>query len=157
MTRAGGRLAALIRMAAGVIFVAEGYSKATGDFVRGGFAAQAREIAAKAWPFWGRFLHGVVLPSAAAVAWLVALGELAVGLGLLVGLWTRVASCGGALLVLSFLLGQSYVPGGSWDRWVTAGLSSKFAILLLLLIGVADAGKVWGVDGRARGRKGIRA
>jgi thiosulfate dehydrogenase [quinone] large subunit len=125
VTRAGGRLAALIRMATGAIFVAEGYSKAAGDFVRGGFAAQAREIAAKAWPFWGRFLHFVVIPKGAAVAWLVALGELAVGLGLLVGLWTRLASCGGALLVFSFLLGQSHVPGGSWDRWVTAGLASK--------------------------------
>ena len=156
MTRAAGRLAALIRMAAGAIFVAEGYAKTTGDFVRGGFGTQAREIAAKAWPFWSRFLHGVVLPNAAAVAWLVALGELAVGLGLLLGLFTRVASSGGALLVLSFLLGQSYVPGGSWDRWVTAGLVSKFAILLLLLIGLADAGKVWGMDGRARGRKGIK-
>lgn len=157
MTPLGGRIAALVRIATGAIFVAEAYAKITGEFVRGGFARQAGEIAAKAWPFWGRFLHGFVIPNASSVAWVVALGELAVGLGLLAGLWTRAASAGGVLLVLSFLLGQSYVAGGSWDRWVTAGLPSKFAVLLLILIGAADAGKVWGMDASRRGRKGIRA
>jgi uncharacterized membrane protein YphA (DoxX/SURF4 family) len=150
------RGAALIRIATGAIFVAEGYSKITGPFVRGGFGKNAQEIAAKAWPVWGRFLHAVVIPNAAAVAWLVAAGELAVGLGLLAGVWTRWASAGGALLVLSFLLGQFYVPGGSWSDWVTAGLPSKFAILLLCLIGLVDAGRVWGLDGRRKGRKGFR-
>lgn len=156
MTPAAGRVAALVRIATGALFVAEGYSKIAGDFVRGDFAGQAREIAAKGWPFWSRFLQGAVIPNASAVAWLVAAGELAVGIGLLLGLWTRAASAGGVLLVLSFLLGQSYAPGGSWDRWVTAGLVSKFAVLLLLLIAAADAGKEWGLDGRARSRKRIR-
>jgi uncharacterized membrane protein YphA (DoxX/SURF4 family) len=157
MSLASARIAALVRMLTGVLFIAEGYGKVSGRFVHGGFAEQAREIATKAWPFWGRFLHDAVLPNAAAVAWVVALGELAVGIGLFLGLWTRVAALGGALLVLSFLLGQSYVPGGPWDGWVTAGLTSKFAVLLLVLIGMSDAGKVWGMDGRVRkGKRGIR-
>jgi len=150
MSVAGARAAALVRMAAGVIFLAEGYSKIAGKFVRGAFADQSREIAAKAWPFWGRFLHGFVIPSAPAFAWFIALGELATGLGLLLGLWTRVASFGGALLVLSIALGQTYVPGETWDRWVTAGLPSKFAVLLLVLLGATGVGRVWGMDGRVR-------
>ena len=154
--RWAGRIAALVRIASGAIFVAEGYGKVAGNFVHGDFAKSATSMAAKAWPFWQRFLHGFVLPNASAVAWLVALSELAVGLGLVLGLWTRAACAGGALLVLTFLFGQSYVPGSSWDSWVTAGLTSKFAILLLVLLAAADAGRVWGFDGRPRGRKAIR-
>lgn len=149
-------MASLVRIAAGIIFVAEGWGKVSGGFVHGDFSKQASGMAAKAWPFWQRLLHGFVLPNAAAIAWLVALSELAVGFGLVLGLWTRVACAGGALLVLTFLFGQSYVPGSSWDSWVTAGLTSKFAILLLLLLAACDAGRVWGLDGRARGRKTIR-
>lgn len=150
-------MAAIVRILTGVIFVAEGYGKLTGAFVRGGFASQAGEIAQKAWPVWSGFLKTVVLPGAPAFGWLVAIGELAVGLGLVAGLWSRAASFGGALLVLSFLLGQSYVPGAAWEDWVTAGLSSKLAILLLVLLGVLDAGRVWGWDGRMRSRRGVRA
>ncbi|HEY7112826.1 MAG TPA: DoxX family membrane protein [Thermoanaerobaculia bacterium] len=154
--RWAARAASLARIAAGIIFVAEGWGKVTGGFVHGDFAKQASGMAAKAWPFWQRFLQGFVLPNAAAIAWLIAVSELALGLGLVLGLWTRAACACGALLVLSFLLGQSYVPGGSWDSWVTAGLTSKFAILLLVLLGIADTGRVWGLDGRPRGRRAIR-
>jgi thiosulfate dehydrogenase [quinone] large subunit len=156
MSAGPARAAAVVRIATGAIFVAEGYSKVAGPFVRGGFQSQAREIATKAWPLWSRFLHAVVIPNAPAIAWLVALAELAAGLGLVLGFWTRAAAFGGALLVLSFALGQSYVPGASWDGWVTAGLASKFALLLLTLIGLVDAGRVWGMDGRAKRPKGIR-
>ncbi len=150
-------MVAIVRVLTGVIFVAEGFSKLAGPFVHGGFASQATEMAGKAWPFWSRFLHAVVLPGALAFGWLVAIGELAVGLGLVAGLWTRAASFGGALLVLSFLLSQSYAPGAAWDGWIKAGLTSKFAILLLVLLGILDAGRVWGWDGWARSRRGVRA
>jgi uncharacterized membrane protein YphA (DoxX/SURF4 family) len=151
MSAAAARILSLVRMATGAIFLALGYGKVTGQFVRGGFASDARETAAKAWPVWSRFLHSVVIPNASAVGWLIAAGELAVGTALLLGLWTRAASIGGSLLVLAFLLGQFYVPGKPWDGWVTAGLTSKFAILLLLALAAADAGKAWGFDGRPRG------
>jgi thiosulfate dehydrogenase (quinone) large subunit len=156
VTRGQARAAALVRIATGAIFVAEGYSKVAGTFVRGRFAEQAREIATKAWPFWANFLRSVVIPNASAVAWFVALAELSVGLGLVLGLWTRAACAGGSLLVLTFLLGQSYVPGASWDNWLTAGLTSKFALLLLALLAVTDAGKTWGMDGRAKSQRGVR-
>jgi len=151
------RAAALVRIAAGAIFVAEGYSKVAGPFVRGKFEEQARQIAAKAWPFWSHFLHSVVLPNATPVAWLVGFGELAVGIGLILGLWTRVACAGGAVLVLTFLLGQFWTPGGAWYDWITAGLTSKFALLVLALLAIADAGKTWGLDGRARRGRGIKS
>jgi uncharacterized membrane protein YphA (DoxX/SURF4 family) len=80
---------------------------------------------------------------------MVALGELALGIALLVGFLTRVAAAGGLLLLLTILLGQTYVPGSSWVTWVTAGLTTKFAILLLLLI-LAVGHAAWGLDGRSK-------
>jgi thiosulfate dehydrogenase [quinone] large subunit len=150
MSLGAARAASVVRIATGVIFIAEGYSKASGKFVRGGFAERAGEIAAKAWPVWAGFLRDAVVPNAATVAWLIAAGELAVGIGLVLGLWTRAACAGGALLVLAFLLGQFYAPAGSWADWIVAGLTSKFALLLLALLGLVDAGKTWGLDGRVR-------
>jgi uncharacterized membrane protein YphA (DoxX/SURF4 family) len=152
VTRGAARLAALVRIAAGVLFVAEGFGKAAGKFVHGGFAKSASGMTAESWPFWKSFLNSVVVPHAPLFAWVIALGELAVGIGLLLGLLTRFAAAGGVLLLLTILLGQTYVPGSSWEGWVTAGLTTKFAILLLLLIAAVGYG-AWGVDGR---RKKVR-
>jgi uncharacterized membrane protein YphA (DoxX/SURF4 family) len=143
------RLAALVRIGAGLLFVAEGYGKITGPFVRGGFARSATGMAPESWPFWRSFLRSVVVPHASLFGWMVALGELALGIALLVGFLTRVAAAGGLLLLFTILLGQTYVPGSSWVTWVTAGLTTKFAILLLLLI-LAVGHAAWGLDGRPK-------
>jgi thiosulfate dehydrogenase [quinone] large subunit len=148
------RAAAIVRILTGVLFVAEGLSKVTGDFVRGGFAAPLGRIAAGSFPFWKRFLETTVAPHADAFAWVVALGELSVGLGLIAGLWTRVAAAGGALLMLAIALGAARPePGASWDDWITSGLTPKLALLLLVLLCAVDPGKVWGLDARRRGRR----
>lgn len=147
---------AIVRIATGVIFVAEGFSKIAGDFVHGGFAQSAREMAAgKAWPFWSGFLKSVVIPNATGFGWFFALAELALGVALLLGFLTRAATIGGVLLMVILLLGQTDVRKGSWAEWVTTGLPTKFALLLLWLLFLSDAGRVWGVD--ARLRRGPRA
>ena len=147
---------AIVRMLTGVIFVAEGASKIFGEFVRGGFAKSVREVAAEAWPMWASFLRSVVLPNARPFGWFFALAELALGIGLLLGLLTRVASVCGVILMTLLLLGQTRVPGGSWEKWVTAGLTAKFALLLLWLLFLADAGRVWAVDAALRRGGGRR-
>lgn len=148
--------AAIVRILTGVIFFAEGFSKITGHFVRGGFAESAREMASgRAWPFWGGFLRSVVIPNATAFGWFFALAELALGVALILGFLTRVAAVGGILLMVILLLGQTDVGKGGWAEWVTAGLPTKFALLLLWLLFLADAGRVWGID--ARLRRGPRA
>jgi thiosulfate dehydrogenase [quinone] large subunit len=53
-------------------------------------------------------LLGVTAHHAVTVGLLIAFGELAVGLGVLLGLWTRAAAAGGMLLSLSFLLTVSW-------------------------------------------------
>jgi len=145
----GSRLTALVRIATGILFIAEGLGKAAGSFVHGAFAKDAEEMAHKAWPFWGSFLRAVVVPHASLFAWVVALGELLLGVALLLGLWTRVAATAGVLLLLTILLGQSYVPGAGWVGWITAGLTTKFAILLLLSLAASGYG-AWGFDARRR-------
>lgn len=147
MTSAEARLAAVVRIGTGALFIAAGAAKLQGDFVHG-FARSVEEMARESWPFWKSFLLSVVLPRAAVFGWAVAAGELAIGIGLFLGLATRVAAGAGAVLMVSILLCQSYVPGASWDKWVTAGLPTKFALLLFLLLVASNAGRVWGLDGR---------
>jgi len=143
------RAAAIVRILTGVLFVAEGLSKVTGSFVRGEFAGTVGKIAAASFPFWKRFLETTVAPHAEAFAWVIALGELAVGLGLIGGLWARVAAGGGALLMLAIALGQARPESGAaWDDWITSGLTPKLAMLLFVLLWAVDPGKVWGLDAR---------
>ena len=143
---------AIARILTGVIFIAEGAAKIGGEFVRGGFANSVRETAAEAWPMWGSFLRSVVLPNAGAFGWFFAVAELALGIGLVLGFLTRVAAVGGILLMVILLLGQTHVPGAGWEKWVTAGLTTKFALLLLWLVYLADAGRVWALDASLRRR-----
>jgi uncharacterized membrane protein YphA (DoxX/SURF4 family) len=152
MTNRALKAAAIIRILTGIIFVAEGWGKIAGDFVRGGFAESVRETAAEAWPFWSAFLRGAVLPNASAFSWFFAAAELALGIALVLGLFTRVAAIGGMLLMTILLLGQTNVGPAGWERWVTAGLTAKFALLLMGLLFLVDAGRVWGLDARLRKR-----
>jgi thiosulfate dehydrogenase [quinone] large subunit len=149
-TPATARGVAIARILTGVIFVAEGVSKIRGEFVRGGFAESVRETAGHAWPFWASFLRSTVLPNAGEFGWFFAVSELALGIALVLGLLTRVAAAGGMLLMVILLLGQTRVAEGGWEAWVTAGLVSKFALLLLWLLFLADAGRTWGLDARLR-------
>jgi thiosulfate dehydrogenase [quinone] large subunit len=68
-------------------------------------------------------------------AWLITLGELAVGLGLLLGALTGLAAFGGALMNMSFLL---------------AGSASSNPVLFTLAIGLILAWKVAGYYGLDR-------
>jgi uncharacterized membrane protein YphA (DoxX/SURF4 family) len=153
----GGRLAALVRIATGILFAALGLEKILGNFARGGFAKDVASMASTSWPFWRSFLQSTVASHASAFAWTVAVAELALGLALILGLWTRAAAVCGAMLTFTILLGQSYPgPHAPWDRWITAGLATRFALLLLLLLAASDAGRVWGVDGRRGPSFGVR-
>ncbi len=136
------------------MLIALGWGKATGEFVKTGFAQDTKAIAGETWPYVRTFLEHIVLPNANTFAWLLALSEIAVGIGLVLGLLTRVAAAGGVALMLAILMGTGRgEPGATWDQWVTAGMTAKFTLLLLLLLCAVDPGKVWGLDGVLQRRK----
>jgi thiosulfate dehydrogenase [quinone] large subunit len=81
----------------------------------------------------------------------IALAELAVGIGALLGLWTRVAAVGGALLALMLFLTVSF---HSSPYYTGADIVFFFAWLPLILAG---SGGVLSVDALIAGRVGREA
>jgi uncharacterized membrane protein YphA (DoxX/SURF4 family) len=145
------RSIALARIVAGAIFACSGFAKVTGAFVRGGFAKSAAEMAGQGYPFWRPFLQRVVVPHPEPFAWAVALGELALGLSLLSGLLVRWASAAGIVLMASIGFGGAWPgPHAEWHQYVTAWLAPAGYACLFLIFAAADAGRLWGLDGRRR-------
>ena len=92
------------------VFVPAGWGKVTGGEWLFGDGAPVEgmvggALASEGTPGWyAWFLENVVQPNAGLFATLVALGELAVGLGLLVGLLTGIAAFGGVFMNANFVL-----------------------------------------------------
>jgi thiosulfate dehydrogenase [quinone] large subunit len=88
-------------------------------------------------------IHSLLSPLvryATAVGLVIALGEVAVGIGMALGLWTRIAALGGALISLSLFLAVSFHS----TPWYTGSdIVFLFAFTPLL---IAGAGGVWSVD-----------
>lgn len=96
-------------------------------------------------PAWYKaFLAEVVIPHVRLFAWLDAAGELCVGVGLLLGLWTRAACLVALFLVLNYLSAKGFANP-------QAGLDKVFIVLTLILY-LGNAGRVLGLDGW-RGRR----
>ena len=88
-------------------------------------------------------LESLVLPNFEAFAWLVFLAELAVGLSLLTGTWTRLGALLGLAMSANLLVGLLDVPG-EWP-WSYAMMALLHGTIL-----VTAAGRVWGIDARLR-------
>ena len=85
------------------------------------------------------FLEGTVLPKAAVFATLQTYGEVAVGLGLVLGLLTGLAALVGLYLALNF---------GLATQWMSFGQQGFHLLLttsMIVFLG-ARAGRVWGLD-----------
>jgi len=97
-----------------------------------------------AYPFMVPVLRGFVLPHATAIAFLVAYGELAIGLALVLGLVVRPASAFGLLYMLSLLFSANY-PGAHARLWQYFGASLDHSVLALCFAAllIADSSVVW--------------
>jgi uncharacterized membrane protein YphA (DoxX/SURF4 family) len=87
---------ASLRFAVGCLFLVFGQYKVFGSqfTLHGGFQMWInRFIQDGAYPFMVPVLKSFVLPNATAIAFLVAYGELAIGLALVLGIWVRAAKC----------------------------------------------------------------
>ena len=100
----------VIRLYLAYIFIPAGWHKITeggwvfgdGSPIMGMVSGAASAEGTPTWYVW--FLENIVQPNAGLFATLVALGEFAVGLGLLVGLLTGIAAFGGVFLNANFIL-----------------------------------------------------
>jgi len=143
-----------VRIATSVFFLLFGEYKLAGPgFAHGGFQGYLRDfIANGAVSFYRPVLSGLVLPHAVVLGYVVGVVETFIGLSLLLGFLVRPASVVAALYLLNLTLATWWGPGHEAPFWRYFGAELDHLPLLLLFIVffAADAGRVWGLDGRRR-------
>ncbi len=143
-----------MRIATSVFFLLFGEYKLIGPgFAHGGFQTYLQDYIAKsAVGFYRPVLSGVVLPHAVFFGYVVGVVEMFVGVCLLLGFWVRPASVVGILFLLNLTLAAWWEPGHGVPLWRYFGarLDTLPLLLLLIIFYAADAGQVWGLDGRRR-------
>jgi thiosulfate dehydrogenase [quinone] large subunit len=154
------RATAALRIAVGVLFLIFGEYKVFGTqfTLGGGFQFWInRFLQEGAYPFMAPVLRGFVLPHATLVAFLVAYGELAIGLSLVFGVLSRVASAFGAIYMLSLLFSSNY-PGAHAPFWQYFGASLDHLVLILCFAAmiIGDPEAAWSVGNLVRRLKSTR-
>src|SRR5215510_13530456 len=122
---------AFLRIAVGVLFLIFGQYKVFGTqfTLQGGFQFWInRFLADGAYPFMAPVLRGCVLPYSTPIAFLVAYGELAIGIALFLGVCVRPASAFGLLYMLTLLFSSNY-PGAHAPAWQYFGASLDHSVL----------------------------
>jgi thiosulfate dehydrogenase (quinone) large subunit len=148
---AAGKTIAVARILTGIIFLFFGEYKIAGpEFAHGGLAGWVNGWLQADEPvkFYGAFLRDFVLPHQALCARIVGWGELAIGIALVLGLFVRVASVGGAIHMISLALATWYGPGHGAATWKYFGANLDHIPLLFLfaIFFATKAGKTWGMD-----------
>ena len=133
---------AALRIAVGGLFLIFGEYKVFGSgFTQGGefqFWIN-RFLADGAYPFMVPVLKNFVLPHGTAIAFMVAYGELAIGLALVLGILPRLASVFGLIYMLMLLFSSNY-PGPHAAFWQYFGASLDHSVLALCFATFALAG-----------------
>ena len=144
-TDANARALAYLRIGVGVFFLifAEYKVFSTQFTLGGGFQGWInRFLADGAYPFMVPVLRGFVLGHGTPIAFLVAYGELAIGLALVLGLLVRPASICGGIYMLALLLSSDY-PGPRAVFWQYFGASLSHSVFVLcfgtFVVGRSDA------------------
>ena len=122
-----------LRIAVGILFLIFGEYKVFGtQFTIGGGLQYwiNRFLEEGAYPFMVPVLKDFVLPHAKPIAFLVAYGELAIGVALVLGLLVRAASVCGVIYMLTLLLSANY-PGPHAAFWQYFGASLEHLVLAL--------------------------
>jgi len=123
--RGNERALAFLRISVGILFLIFGQYKVFGTqfTLHGGFEFWINKFLQDgAYPFMAPILRGFVLPHARPIAFLVAYGELAIGIALTLGVWVWRASAFGLLYMLTLLFSSNY-PGAGAPMWQYFGAS----------------------------------
>jgi len=147
---------ALLRIGVGILFLIFGEYKVVGTqfTLHGGFQFWIhRFLAEGVYPFMRPVLANFVLPHSTPIAFLVAYGELAIGIALALGILVRPASFFGFLFMLTLLFSSDY-PGASAPVWQYFGASLQHSVLALcfLVLMIARADAAWSVKGLLKRR-----
>jgi uncharacterized membrane protein YphA (DoxX/SURF4 family) len=158
MEAQNSRALALLRIGVGLFFLTFAQYKilSTQFTLHGGFQFWINKFLTEggAYPFMAPVLRNFVLPHATPIAFLVAYGELAIGLALLLGVFVRPASAFALIFMLTLLFSSDY-PGPSAPLWQYFGASlshSVFALCFLAFL-LARSDSVWSLTGTKRGAK----
>lgn len=141
---------ALLRIYVGVYFLLAGWGK----MMRGGewppiMVRILEGNADKSFAFYKGFLESVVIPNAEVFAYLVAYGEFALGLAMIFGFMTRLASILGIFMVLNFCFMKGLSPWRNFDHdWVL--------VWIFLIFFFTSIGRVFGVDQVMHQRKPMK-
>lgn len=148
------RALAFLRISVGLLFLIFAQYKVFGTqfTMHGGFEYWINLFLQEgAYPFMTGVLHNFVLPFARPIAFLVAYGELAIGIALTLGIWVRRVSAFGFLYMMTLLFSSNY-PGPGAPLWKYFGTSLNHSVLALcfltFLIGQSDY--VWAVHPRSK-------
>jgi uncharacterized membrane protein YphA (DoxX/SURF4 family) len=145
---------AAVRIVTSIFFLLFGEYKLAGPgFAHGGFQGYLHDyIATTSAGFYRPVLSGLILPHAVFFGYAVGVIEILVGVSLLLGVWVRPGCILGIFFLLNLTLAAWWEPGHGAPLWRYFGARLDTIPLLLLLIVflAADAGRVWGLDGRRR-------
>ena len=147
-----------LRIAVGIFFLIFGEYKVFGtQFTRGGgFQYWINQfLSGGAYPFMVPVLKDFVLPHGTLIAFLVAYGEFAIGLALVLGVLLRTASCFGLVFMLTLLFSSCYPgPGSVFWQYFGASLSTSVFALCFATFALSDADRALSVRSLMRGRAG---
>jgi len=126
-----------LRIAVGCLFLIFGQYKVFGSHftLHGGFEWWINQFlqSGAAYPFFAPVLRRFVSPNAIPIAFLVAYGELAIGVALVLGICVRAASVLGMIYMLVLLFSSNF-PGASVEFWQYFGASLDHSVLALCFL-----------------------
>ena len=128
-----------LRIYTGIFFAYAGLGKVMRENFADGLTGFLTSRLDACFAFYRPIIEGVFLPAKDVMALLVAWGELALGVALILGLMTRYAAFAGAFMVMNFWFakGQGALDGMNHDVvWM----------MILLVLGFVHAGKIAGFD-----------
>ena len=140
---------ASLRISIGMFFVIFGQYKVFGtQFVQSGFREYVEGfIRAGAYPFMLPVLKAIISHAATPMAIAVSYGEFLIGISLLVGVLSRVASIFGCALMVAMWLSGGY-PGAHSAFWMYWGASLNWSVFAICFAALAASRpeEVWSIS-----------
>jgi uncharacterized membrane protein YphA (DoxX/SURF4 family) len=138
---------AILRIAIGLLFLILAQSKFFGTpFLHGGFGLSLKHLLSggSVYPFMVGPLRAYVLPHATTIAYIIAYGQLLVGLALVIGFAAGIASIFGFIYTLAMFFWSAY-PGPHAHPWQYLGATSIYLVLAVCFAAliVGEPEKSW--------------